>query len=205
MVPGALKERPFNKVSLKQLLKSLLFAKVYHPKAICIFLKGFNQARYSKDGGTEEHLEEFDREVQTTLRRKVTANIGPNRMMPQSTLFMLICGINTPFLSDSVAWMKDMWLLQHDLGFMLKIWRCVVAFSRFYILPVTLGALMFQITLQVTIKMAFPFMKRCKICRLPAAMLAGLVQFVLILLTSWAQDTGRESLSLVLLQEIFDE
>ena len=138
------------------------------------------------EGAAEEHLEKFDREVQTTLRKKVTANLGANKLMPQATLFRLTCGMCSPLLCDSVRWMRDLlWLPGMEP---LKVWRCVVALSRFYVIPVTWVAIFLLITLQVTIKMGFPLVS-VGTPRLLAALLAGLVQFFGGLFTHWATET----------------
>eukprot|EP00438_Fugacium_kawagutii_P013271 Skav218302 [mRNA] locus=scaffold2388:135156:136778:+ [translate_table: standard] len=134
------------------------------------------------EGVDEDYLDKFDREVRTTLRESVTANLGANKIMPQYNLFLLTSGMCSPFLSDGVTWMRGLWL--QNMQPMLKIWRCVVALSRFYFIPVTWLAVFFLITLQVTVKMGFPLMKR--VPRLLAAILAGVVEFFLALCTDWA-------------------
>eukprot|EP00435_Cladocopium_sp_Y103_P034977 s2225_g9.t1 len=111
---------------------------------------------YAK-GEEEEHLEKFDREVQTTLGQQIRTQLAVNMMMPRSTMLFLSCGIFSPYLCDSVTWMKNLWLLQSTEP-MLKIWRCVAAVTRFYFLAIITIFIMLLIVTTVMVKLGFLLM-----------------------------------------------
>ena len=138
-------------------------------------------------GLDEEHLDKFDQEVRTTLLRKVEANFGASMklIMPQSTLLLLMCGIFSPLLCDSVAWMRSLWL--QEMEPMLKFWRCIVGISRFYAMPLIAFPVAFQMGQLVAIQLGTPLMKVSS--RLLAAISVGLVTAVLAIFIHWSLNS----------------
>lgn len=136
---------------------------------------------YAK-GEEEEHLDKFDREVQTILRKQMQAKLATNMILPHSTLLLVLCGTLSPWLCDSVAWMKNLWLQSTDPT--LKFWRCVAAVARFYVIPVIMGSFQVLMIAQVTVKLGFLLMM--KVRRLVAAVLVGNLAIVLVGGVSWA-------------------
>ena len=133
-------------------------------------------------GEEEEHLDKFDREVQTVLRKQIQAKLATNIILPHSTLFLVLCGTLSPWLCDSVVWMKNLWLQSTDP--MLNFWRCVVAVARFYFIPFIMSSFQVLIVVQVTVKLGFLLMVRVR--RLVAAVLVGNLATVLVMAISWA-------------------
>lgn len=136
---------------------------------------------YAK-GEEEEHLDKFDREVQTILRKQMQAKLATNMILPHSTLLLVLCGTLSPWLCDSVAWMKNLWLQNTDPT--LKFLRCVAAVARFYVIPVIMGSFQVLMIAQVTVKLGFLLMM--KVRRLVAAVLVGNLAIVLVGGVSWA-------------------
>lgn len=138
-------------------------------------------------GAHEEHLDKFDQEVRTTLLQKVEASFGASMklIMPQSTLLLLMCGIFSPYLCDSVAWMKNLW--RQEMEPMLKFWRCIVAISRFYSMPLTAFPVGFQVGQQVTMRLGAPLVKVTS--RLVAAMSVGVLTAVFAIFFHWCTNS----------------
>ena len=135
----------------------------------------------------EEHLDKFNQEVQTTLGQRIRTQLAANMIFFHSTLILLLCGTYSPWLCDSVAWMRNLWVLQ-STELIVKFWRCVVAVTRFYLLPVITSLFEFLILAHLMVKLGFLLM--VKVPRLVAATFAGLVAAVLLGAINWAVDSS---------------
>lgn len=109
------------------------------------------------EGVEEEHLDKFNRELQTTLGQRIQTQLAANMIFSHSTLVLLLCGTYSPWLCDSVAWMRNLWVLQ-STEVIVKFWRCLVAVARFYLLPIITSLFEFQILAHLMVKLGFLLM-----------------------------------------------
>jgi len=92
-----------------------------------------------EDDDDDDALEKFNQAVRTRLRSKVLESVSKTSgvLLPQTMVIYLPCFACLPWISDSVALMREgrLWM-PGGFGPLHSLWRCIAIFSTLYTVPV---------------------------------------------------------------------